>query len=177
MIRKAVAGDAAALAELAAVTFPLACPPGSSPEDIALHLKRTLSEEKFAEYLAEGGIAILVLDEGGRLDGYTLLVDRQATDPDVLRALGARRSVELSKCYVHPDRHGRGAASTLMRASLEWAADKGAVSVWLGVNSQNAKAIRFYEKSGFTKVGTKSFTLGDSVESDFILEHALTPKG
>ena len=43
--------------------------------------------------------------------------------------------------------------------------------------SQNAKAIRFYEKSGFTKVGTKSFTLGDSVESDFILERALTPKG
>jgi ribosomal protein S18 acetylase RimI-like enzyme len=52
-----------------------------------------------------------------------------------------------------------------------------AASVWLGVNSQNAKAIRFYEKSGFTKVGTKSFTLGDSVESDFILECPLPGKG
>jgi ribosomal protein S18 acetylase RimI-like enzyme len=177
MIRKAMASDAAALAELAAVTFPLACPPGSSPADIALHLKRTLSEAKFAEYLADSRIAILVLEEGGRLDGYTLLVDRQATDPDVLRALAAKRSVELSKCYVHPDHHGRGAASTLMQASLEWAAAQGAASVWLGVNSQNAKAIRFYEKSGFTKVGTKSFTLGDSVENDFILEYALTVKG
>jgi diamine N-acetyltransferase len=173
MIRKAAAQDAAALADLAAATFPLACPPGSSPEDIRLHLKRTLSEERFAEYLADGKIAILVLDEDGRLDGYTLLVDRQSTDPDVLRALGDRRSVELSKCYVHPDHHGRGAASTLMRASLDWAADQGAASVWLGVNDQNGKAIRFYEKSGFTRVGTKSFTLGDSVESDFILEHPL----
>jgi diamine N-acetyltransferase len=173
MIRKAAAQDAAALADLAAATFPLACPPGSSPEDIRLHLKRTLSEERFAEYLADGKIAILVLDEDGRLDGYTLLVDRQSTDPDVLRALGDRRSVELSKCYVHPDHHGRGAASTLMRASLNWATDQGAASVWLGVNSQNAKAIRFYEKSGFTRTGTKSFTLGDSVESDFILEHPL----
>jgi ribosomal protein S18 acetylase RimI-like enzyme len=177
VIRKADAGDAAALAELAAVTFPLACPPGSSPEDIALHLQRTLSQEKFSEYLADSGIVILVLEEGGRLDGYTLLVDRQPTDPDVLRALGTRRSVELSKCYVHPDHHGRGAASSLMRASLDWAAEQGADSVWLGVNSQNAKAIRFYEKSGFTRVGTKSFTLGDSVESDFILEQALTAKG
>ena len=177
MIRKAVAGDAAALADLAAVTFPLACPPGSSPEDIALHLKRTLSEEKFAEYLADSKIAVLVLEEGDRLDGYTLLVDRQAADADVLRALGAKRSIELSKCYVHPDHHGRGAASTLMQASLDWAADQGADSVWLGVNSQNAKALRFYGKSGFTKVGTKSFTLGDSVENDFILEYALTAKG
>ncbi|WP_314193025.1 GNAT family N-acetyltransferase [uncultured Arthrobacter sp.] len=177
MIRKAVAGDAAALADLAAATFPLACPPGSSPEDIGLHLKRTLSEDKFAEYLADSKIAILVLEQGGRLDGYTLLVDRRSTDPDVLGALGARRSVELSKCYVHPDHHGRGAASTLMQASLDWAADQGAKSVWLGVNSQNAKAIRFYEKSGFTKVGTKSFTLGGSVESDFILEFTLPVKG
>jgi diamine N-acetyltransferase len=177
MIRKAVAADAAALAELAAVTFPLACPPGSSPEDIKLHLKRTLSEEKFAEYLADSKIAILVLEEGGRLDGYTLLVDSQPADADVLSALGGKRSIELSKCYVHPDHHGRGAASTLMRASLDWAADQGAAAVWLGVNSQNAKAIRFYEKSGFAKVGTKSFTLGNSVESDFILEYALTPKG
>jgi ribosomal protein S18 acetylase RimI-like enzyme len=64
-----------------------------------------------------------------------------------------------------------------MRASLDWAADREAASVWLGVNSQNAKAIRFYEKSGFTKVGTKSFTLGDSVESDFILECPLSGKG
>lgn len=177
MIRKAVAGDAAALADLAAATFPLACPPGSSPEDIRLHLKRTLSEERFAEYLADSKIAILVLDEDGRLDGYTLLVNRQPADPDVLRALGGRRSIELSKCYVHPDHHGRGAAATLMRASLGWAADQGAPSVWLGVNSQNAKAIRFYEKSGFTRIGTKSFTLGDAVENDFILEHLLPAQG
>jgi ribosomal protein S18 acetylase RimI-like enzyme len=177
MIRKAVAGDAAALADLAAATFPLACPPGSAPEDIQLHLKRTLSKERFAEYLADNKIVILVLEQDGRLDGYTLLVDRQSADPDVLRALGAKRSVELSKCYVHPDHHGRGAATRLMRASLDWAAEQGAVSVWLGVNSQNAKAIRFYEKSGFTRVGAKSFTLGDSVESDFILEHAHPQKG
>jgi ribosomal protein S18 acetylase RimI-like enzyme len=178
MIRKAVAGDAAALADLAAATFPLACPPGSSTEDIRLHLKRTLSEDKFAEYLADSKIAVLVLEQGGgRLEGYTLLVDRQSTDPDVLRALDGRRSVELSKCYVHPDHHGRGAASALMRASLDWAAGQGAASVWLGVNSQNAKAIRFYEKSGFTNVGTKSFTLGDSVERDFILEMTLPAKG
>jgi ribosomal protein S18 acetylase RimI-like enzyme len=45
--------------------------------------------------------------------------------------------------------------------------------MWLGVNSQNAKAIRFYEKSGFRKVGTKSFTLGSTVAHDFVMEQTL----
>ncbi len=42
-----------------------------------------------------------------------------------------------------------------------------------GVNSENAKAIRFYEKSGFQRVGTKSFKLGETVEHDFVMEHEL----
>jgi ribosomal protein S18 acetylase RimI-like enzyme len=49
--------------------------------------------------------------------------------------------------------------------------------MWLGVNSQNAKAIRFYEKSGFRKVGTKSFTRGTTVEHDFVMERALPRHG
>jgi ribosomal protein S18 acetylase RimI-like enzyme len=56
---------------------------------------------------------------------------------------------------------------------LAFAASTGAAGVWLGVNSQNAKAIRFYEKSGFERVGTKSFTLGNAVEHDFVMEHVL----
>ena len=41
------------------------------------------------------------------------------------------------------------------------------------MNSQNARAIRFYEKSGFRKVGTKFFRLGHTVEHDFVMERAL----
>jgi ribosomal protein S18 acetylase RimI-like enzyme len=43
------------------------------------------------------------------------------------------------------------------------------------VNSQNARAIRFYEKSGFRRVGTKSFTLGNTVEHDFVMQRQLRP--
>ncbi|CAN7368574.1 GNAT family N-acetyltransferase [Pseudarthrobacter oxydans] len=168
-IRKATADDAGALAALAAVTFPLACPPSASPDDIAAHLANTLSERHFQDYLADPDTTILVIDGGG-LRGYSLLVNRPAEDPDVVSALGIMPSVELSKCYVHPEHHGLGAASELMHASLRAAAEAGGRGVWLGVNSQNARAIRFYEKSGFRKVGTKSFRLGSAVEHDFVLE-------
>jgi diamine N-acetyltransferase len=172
-IRQATAGDAGRLAELAAVTFPLACPPGSSSEDIAAHLSKTLSAAKFTEYLADPDVTILAIDAAGELRGYSMLVARPTTDTDVSSALTLSPSTELSKCYVHPEHHGLGAAPELMKATLDHAAGSGAAAVWLGVNSQNAKAIRFYEKSGFKKVGTKSFRLGDAVEHDFVMERAV----
>ena len=172
-IRTAAADDAGALAALAAVTFPLACPPSASPDDIAAHLANTLSERHFQDYLADPDTTILVIDGNGGLRGYSLLVNRPAEDPDVVSALGIVPSVELSKCYVHPEHHGLGAAAELMHASLHAAAEVGGRGVWLGVNSQNARALRFYEKSGFRRVGTKSFKLGSAVEHDFVMERAL----
>jgi len=172
-IRTATTDDAGALAELAAVTFPLACPPSSSPADIAAHLANTLSERHFQSYLADPDVTILVIDDGGSLRGYSLLVDRPAEDPDVESVLTLAPSVELSKCYVHPEHHGLGAAAELMHASIQAAAETGGRGLWLGVNSQNARAIRFYEKSGFRRVGTKYFKLGSTVEHDFVLERAV----
>ncbi|MDI3241179.1 GNAT family N-acetyltransferase [Arthrobacter sp. AL08] len=175
VIRPATAHDAARLAGLAAVTFPLACPPGSSPEDIAAHLASTLSEANFRSYIADPGVTVLVIDGGGDLRGYSLLATRPTGDPAVAAVLTERPCTELSKCYVHPDHHGLGAAAELMHASIGAAAAAGARGLWLGVNSQNARAIRFYEKSGFRRVGTKSFTLGNTVEHDFVMERRLTP--
>lgn len=172
-IREATAHDAEALAALAAVTFPLACPPSASPVDIAAHLARTLTASHFATYLADSDIAILVIDADGELRGYSLLVNRPTEDPDVAASLTLLPSIELSKCYVHPDHHGLGAATELMGASVVRAAAMGGAGMWLGVNSQNARAIRFYTKSGFRQVGEKAFTLGATVEHDFVLERSL----
>lgn len=172
-IRKATADDAGRLAGLAAATFPLACPPESSPADIAAHLAATLSEANFQSYLTDPDISVLVIDSDDELRGYSMLVDRPAGDPDVAAVLTALPAAELSKCYVHPDHHGLGAATELMRATIASAAATGSAGLWLGVNSQNARAIRFYEKSGFRKVGTKSFKLGTVVEHDFVMERAL----
>ncbi|WP_160668052.1 GNAT family N-acetyltransferase [Pseudarthrobacter sp. ATCC 49987] len=172
-IRKATADDAGPLAALAAVTFPLACPPSSSPEDIAAHVANTLSEIHFRNYLADPEVTILVIDDTGALRGYSLLENRPAQDPDVASTLTLLPSIELSKCYVHPDYHGLGAATELMRGSIQAGTEAGAAGIWLGVNSQNARAIRFYEKSGFSKAGSRSFRLGTTIEHDFVLERAI----
>src|SRR5690606_32146119 len=94
----------------------------------------------------------------------------EPTDPDVVAAVATRPTIELSKVYVHPDAHGNGLAAALLTATVEAARARGAASVWLGVNQENARANRFYEKQGVAVVGTKRFLVGDRYEDDFVRE-------
>jgi ribosomal protein S18 acetylase RimI-like enzyme len=167
MIRLATADDANALAELAAETFPLACPPSTSPESIREFIDTHFTPDHFVTYLADPSRAILVDADFG---GYTLLIFEEPSDEDVARAITAHPTAELSKCYARASTHGTGLASQLMTASIELARSRGVAGVWLGVNEHNARANAFYAKHGFEQVGTKRFWLGDHWEDDFVRE-------
>ncbi|WP_213815619.1 GNAT family N-acetyltransferase [Glaciihabitans sp. dw_435] len=172
-IRFAGADDAALLHRLAAATFALACPPGTSPAAIDEFIGTTLSESAFAGYLADPARDLLIGEVDGVPSGYTLVVHQESADPDVQAALTVHPSSELSKCYVLADAHGGGIARELIEASVEASASRGAAGVWLGVNQENARANRFYEKNGFTVVGEKKFLLGGRLEEDFVRERVL----
>jgi ribosomal protein S18 acetylase RimI-like enzyme len=168
--RPADVADAPALAELAAETFPLACPPGTSPEAIAIFIAEHFTPGHFGEYLGDPERAVTVVeDSAGRIVGYTMLISGDPADGDVARAVRIRPTIELSKVYVRADQHGTGASRVLMAATLERAGTRDVRSVWLGVNRHNARARRFYEKSGFDVVGERTFQLGPEVHHDFVL--------
>jgi len=172
-VRRARIEDAGIVAAVAAETFELACPPGTAPASITAFIDEHLSESRFAGYLASDDRIVLLADVDGEIAGYTMLVLGEPTDAGVAEAVSARPTVELSKCYVRYGFHGHGVATTLMESSLDAAAAAGAASLWLGVNQQNARAIRFYGKSGFSQVGTKTFLVGDEVHDDFVFERLL----
>lgn len=172
-IRPAGHDDAAGLAELAALTFPLACPPSASAEDIAAFIAQHLSAERFDEYLDDDERVVLAAEDAGILTGYAMLVLGEPYDEHVAAQLTVRPTAELSKLYVAPEHHGAGTARALMTAALDQAAQRGAAGVWLGTNQENARAQRFYVKSGFERVGVRRFRLGARMEEDYIFERAL----
>lgn len=169
-VRQARAGDARDLHELAAATFPLACPPGTLRRDMDAFVASQLSRERITGYIADPHREVLIAEVDGVAAGYTMLVFGEPVDPDVLAVISARSTVELSKCYVLASHHGGGVATRLLEASLQHALRRGAHGIWLGVNQLNAKANRFYEKSGFALVGTKRFLVGSRFEDDFVRE-------
>src|SRR5665213_573908 len=127
MIRRAVAEDAGALAAVAAVTFPLACPPHTTEESKAQFVARVLSEERFAEYVDDDRRAVMIAEDvDGVAVGYTMVNLGEPTDDDVRAAIRIRPTAELSKCYVLSGHHGGGVAGSRLAASLQVATANGA---------------------------------------------------
>ena len=169
-VRAAVPDDAELLALLAAETFPLACPPHTLPAAIADFITTQLSVASFTDYLRDPQRALFLAFIGGQPAGYTMVVFEEPTDPDVAAAVTRRPTAELSKCYVRARQHGAGVAPALIAASVDSARARGKASIWLGVNEENQRANRFYEKQGFVRVGTKKFLVGERYEDDFVRE-------
>lgn len=169
-IRPAVLADAARLSDVAAATFPLACPPGFIEADAVAFVAEHLSDERMRSYLADPDRVVLVAEQSGVIVGYVMLVFAEPSDPEVAAVITARPTSELSKCYLLPHEHGTGTAGAMVAAALERARERGAAAVWLGVNQLNGRANRFYEKCGFALVGTKHFLVGGRLEDDFVRE-------
>jgi ribosomal protein S18 acetylase RimI-like enzyme len=172
-IAPAVEADLTDLADVAARTFPLACPPAVTPEDIAAFIAEHLCEARLREYLADPHRVVLVARDDARIIGYAILIRGVPDDDDVQRAVALHPTVEVSKMYVLPERHGIGASAALMTAAVLKADELGARSVWLGVNQQNRRAQRFYAKNGFTVTGTRTFRLGSGIENDYVMMRPL----
>lgn len=168
-VTTATTADLAELADVAAETFPLACPESVSPENVAAFIAENLTQAHFAGYLADPRRLVLVARHDGRMIGYAMLIRGVPDDDDVQRAVSVRPAVEISKMYVLSDNHGAGGSTALMTEALKRAPELDAKSVWLGVNQHNQRAQRFYAKHGFIVNGTKTFRLGTRIENDYVM--------
>lgn len=157
----------AELADVAARTFPLACPPAVAAEDVAAFIAENLAAACFDDYLDDPDRTVLTATEGGRIVGYAMMI--RGVPNHVAESVAAHPTVELSKMYVLPDAHGSGVSAALMSAALDEATMMGVACVWLGVNQNNHRAQRFYTKHGFTITGTKTFRLGNHIEQDYVM--------
>lgn len=76
---------------------------------------------------------------------------------------------ELERIYLKKEYHGKGLATAMMSFIENIAKNKGCQFLWLGVWSLNPKAIRFYEKCGFSRFGSHIFQIGDDAQRDLLL--------
>lgn len=173
VVRDATQSDSTTLVEVAALTFPLACPPYATNEAIQEFLRTTLSEHHFEAFIADPHYSVLVAETAQAIIGYALLMHSDPADARIAQALHYRPTCEISKFYVLQERHHTEVAPTLMAAVRARAIERGAAGVWLGVNQLNTRAQRFYAKQGFTRVGTKHFLVGDQRHDDFVMEGQL----
>jgi ribosomal protein S18 acetylase RimI-like enzyme len=168
-VRLATIDDAERLNEAAARMFESTFGPDNTPEDMASYLASAFTFEKQRAELADPDRVALILDANGTVAGYATM-HRGVRSDGVL----GERPVEIQRIYVDRDHHGTGAAKSLMDACVAQARQWKCDEVWLAVWERNARAIAFYKKSGFQRVGTQDFKLGSDLQHDHVMARNLS---
>lgn len=162
--------DAALLAELGAVSFRESVAAESDANDLALYLAEAFGVAQQRCELLEPGSVFVIAEIDAAAIGYARLRARDLPQPLASSAIAA---VELARIYVRRAEWGRGVGAALLAATLDAARERDAGLIWLGVWERNARAIAFYEKAGFTKVGRKIFQLGHDAQHDWVMARLL----
>jgi ribosomal protein S18 acetylase RimI-like enzyme len=162
-IRRGETADASLLAELAARTFAETFGADNSPEDLRIHLESSYGTAQQTDELADPDIRTLLAYRNDELIGFAQV--RRKVIPN---CVVAEKPVELYRFYLARSAHGTGVAKPLMLKAREAARELGGRHLWLGVWEHNPRAIAFYLKSGFAKVGSHNFLVGRDVQTDWV---------
>ena len=163
IIHRATRQDAGLIADLGHRTFKASFGADNRPEDMEQYLSLNFSKAHIEEQLSDPASIFLLAYKNARAVGYAML--HTGDNPE---SVPGTKPVELVRFYIEAEIIGTGCGSALMQFCLETAQKNGHRTIWLGVWEKNLRAIRFYEKWGFKKVGTKEFILGSDLQKDHI---------
>jgi len=112
-------------------------------------------KERFASRLTPEGLAKTRQRYEDNLDNQDVLQlvakDNSGQVVGAIIATNGARGREIGALYTDKSVHGTGVGGALMSQALNWLGDD--EDVLLNVASYNERAIHFYEKFGFAKVG------------------------
>ncbi|MGO8968641.1 MAG: N-acetyltransferase family protein [Myxococcaceae bacterium] len=168
-IRTATAQDAEALAELGRRTFQETFAKDNRPDDMARYLADHFGAALQREELADPSSRFLLLLAEATPAGYVKVRRGPAQVP-------GRSPLEICRFYVNRAWHGSGGAPALMRATVALAQHEAHDALWLAVWEHNARAIAFYQKHGFTRVGEQPFQLGADLQTDWVMAREVRPE-
>ncbi|MHB1264337.1 MAG: GNAT family N-acetyltransferase [Gemmatimonadaceae bacterium] len=163
LIRYATPADAAQLSAFARDIFRKTFGPDNLPRDIDAYLAEAFIPALQEQEIRDPDTIVLLLEHAGAVEGYAHLVRAG------LESIQADRPVELRRFYIARRLQGTGAAHRLMARVLEESRAVGGDLVWLGVWERNPRAIAFYIRHGFERVGEHQFMLGTDLQLDWLM--------
>ncbi|MEK0431659.1 MAG: hypothetical protein RL139_1463 [Gemmatimonadota bacterium] len=157
--------EAATYAQVARETFVDTYGASSDPAELATHLQLNFGEALQRQELEAPDAAVYaVTTSDGTWLGFIALAPDPAPD-----CVQAARPIHLQRIYVTKAAQGRGAGRRLVETAVAHARSTGHDALWLKVWEENHGAHRFYERTGWTHVGTAPFKFGAHWEDDRVM--------
>jgi GNAT superfamily N-acetyltransferase len=167
-LRPAAPGDEHALALVGQATFLETFAGMIDGPDVVAHCRTQHAPDRYAEWLArpEAYASLAEVEPGGAPIGYVLLAEPQSPISDARPT-----DIELKRIYLLSRYHGAGIGAALMDDAIRTARDRGHTRMLLGVYAGNQRALSFYARCGFERVGERRFRVGGNEYEDIV--HAL----
>jgi ribosomal protein S18 acetylase RimI-like enzyme len=169
-IRRCTTEDTLMMADLGARLFAETYGPTHPEPELSRYLARSFGANAVRDALADSDVTMFVAEDlTSRPIGYAFLrrtveLPEGVTNPN---------SFEIVRFYVDTATQGRGVGAALMEECFTDARRRGADVIWLQVWKQAPWAVGFYERMGFSAVGSAPFYFGEQVGDDHIMSKAL----
>jgi ribosomal protein S18 acetylase RimI-like enzyme len=165
IIRQIGLGEVAAWAELAREVFAATYGAAIEAKALGRYLSKAFSEAMLMTELAKPEAYVWGAWMGERLAGFS-----QVARGETPECVSAQEALEVVRLYVAGAYQGKGVAGQLMTETIKAAAQQGKGSLWLYVWERNERAVRFYRKWGFERVGEADLIFEGVRFHDLILE-------
>jgi ribosomal protein S18 acetylase RimI-like enzyme len=167
-VREAAPADAEEIAALGARTFYSTYASNNTPENIDAYISDSFNTETIVSELEDPRSVFLLVVRDNLNIGFAKVIKSETPD-----CVDGPDPIELERIYVDASHQGGGIGAKLMQAVMDYARGEGCGCVWLGVWEKNTAARGFYERQGFTLVGTKTFTVGEDEQNDVVMSRTL----
>lgn len=167
-IKKCTVDNLTALHTISRDTFYQTFADYNTAEDMSAYLDTAFNESKLREELCAKGSSFFFLYVDESLAAY-LKINEGEAQTDVKDA----DALEIERIYVLKGFQGLGLGSRLLEYAISSAHATDKKYIWLGVWENNEKALRFYKRNGFYKIGAHSFVVGSDKQTDYIMRKDL----
>jgi len=163
MIRRAEERDASSLAAVSIeVWVNTYLRDGVNPV-FADYVLAEFTVQKFRNAIGDPDQAIWVSENRTGIDGFVTVCSTAAP------LLADCSPLEITTLYVQPRHQSGGKGRALLRHALDHCRSIGGENAWLTVEAQNRRAVDFYLRHGFTKVGSTDFVIVDQAYENYVM--------
>lgn len=156
-ILRATLQDTQLLSRLSIDTFLPAHGHSAPKVDIDNYVAHNFNKENFIKELSDDNNRFYILYANGQVAGYSKIVFNQDNEN-----IMAKNIAYMSRLYLLKEFYGSGLGKKLFDFNLALCKENKQSGIWLAVWIENQKAISFYNKMGFKKVGEFDFKISDT---------------
>jgi ribosomal protein S18 acetylase RimI-like enzyme len=156
-IYRANISHATLLSELTTTTFLVPHGHSAPKKEIDKYIDKNFNIKNLKEELSDSNNIYHLIEYNGELAGFSKIILNQKNEN-----LPKQNTAILSRIYLLEKFYDLSLGKKLFKFNINLVKENNQIGIWLAVWTENHRAISFYKKMGFKKVGNYDFKISEN---------------